>query len=119
MLHVLLATAVSVSAAIPADSVRPAAKPGPVRVDSTLLALPAPGIKAPEGGAPKISPLVAFWKGGAKVFGLAAMGFAAVAGFFHYVTAGPNEVVPEEEEEAVEYDEAKRRENGGGEARPH
>src|SRR5438270_870921 len=36
---------------------------------------------------PKISPLVAFWKGGAKVFGLAAMGFAAVAGFFHYVTA--------------------------------
>ncbi|UIY43143.1 formate dehydrogenase subunit beta [Methylobacterium radiotolerans] len=68
---------------------------------------------------PKISPLVAFWKGGAKVFGLAAMGFAAVAGFFHYVTAGPNEVVPEEEEEAVEYDEAKRRENGGGEVRPH
>lgn len=68
---------------------------------------------------PKISPLVAFWKGGAKVFGLAAMGFAAVAGFFHYVTAGPNEVVPEEEEEAVEYDEAKRRESGGEGVRPH
>ena len=51
---------------------------------------------------PKISPLVAFWKGGAKVFGLATMGFAALAGFFHYVTAGPNEVVPEEEEEAID-----------------
>ena len=72
---------------------------------------------------PRISPLVTFWKGGAKVFGLATMGFAALAGFFHYVTAGPNEVVPEEEEEALELDEAKRRENGrengGAELRPH
>jgi formate dehydrogenase iron-sulfur subunit len=68
---------------------------------------------------PKISPLVAFWKGGAKVFGLAAMGFAAVAGFFHYVTAGPNEVVAEEEEEAIEYDHEKRRDAESGEARPH
>jgi len=52
------------------------------------------------------------------VFGLAAMGFAAVAGFFHYVTAGPNEVAPEEEEEAVEMAGSQRRQDGG-EARPH
>jgi formate dehydrogenase iron-sulfur subunit len=71
---------------------------------------------------PRISPLVQFWKGGAKVFGLAAMGFAAVAGFFHYVTAGPNEVVPEEEEEALELQRAAERggdQGGGHDARPH
>ncbi|GJE25226.1 formate dehydrogenase subunit beta [Methylobacterium organophilum] len=66
---------------------------------------------------PKISPLVSFWKGGAKVFGLATMGFAALAGFFHYVTAGPNEVVPEEEEEAIDLKDKAARE-GGREIRP-
>ena len=67
---------------------------------------------------PRISPLVTFWKGGAKVFGLATMGFAALAGFFHYVTAGPNEVVPEEEEEAIDLkDRARHRD--GVENRPH
>ena len=64
---------------------------------------------------PKISPLVALWKGGAKVFGLATMGFAALAGFFHYVTAGPNEVAPEEEEEAIDLKDRVARE--GSEAR--
>jgi len=66
---------------------------------------------------PKISPLVAFWKGGAKAMGLATMGFAALAGFFHYVTAGPNEVEPEEEEEAIEFDKDKRQDRG--ETRPN
>ena len=67
---------------------------------------------------PRISPLITFWKGGAKVFGLATMGFAALAGFFHYVTAGPNEVVPEEEEEAIDLkDKARRRD--GVENHPH
>ena len=65
-----------------------------------------PGLYAGLPNNPRISPLVSFWKGGAKVFGLAAMGFAAIAGFFHYVTAGPNEVEPIEEEEAVEMKEA-------------
>ena len=69
---------------------------------------------------PKPSPLVAFWKGGAKMFGLAAMGFAAVAGFFHYVTAGPNEVVPEEEEEAIDLKEGRHHGRGAEDgAHPH
>jgi len=67
---------------------------------------------------PKISPLVAFWKGGAKVMGLATMGFAALAGFFHYVTAGPNEVEAEEEEEALDMKERGARRRDGGEIRP-
>jgi formate dehydrogenase iron-sulfur subunit len=50
---------------------------------------------------PKISPLVQLWKGGAKIFGLAAMGLAVVSGFLHYFTVGPNEV-PEDAEEAAE-----------------
>ena len=50
---------------------------------------------------PKISPLVQVWKGGAKIFGLAAMGLAAAASFLHYITVGPNEVPEEAEDEAV------------------
>ncbi len=50
---------------------------------------------------PKISPVVQAWKGGLKIFGLAAMGLATVASFVHYVTAGPNEVTPQEEDEAT------------------
>ncbi|MGY2049318.1 formate dehydrogenase subunit beta [Methylobacterium sp. JK268] len=64
---------------------------------------------------PRISPLVQFWKGGAKVIGLATMGLAAIGGFFHYITAGPNEVVPEEEEEAVAVERGGR---DGDAARP-
>jgi len=80
-----------------------------------------PGLYSGLPTDPKISPLIAFWKGGAKVFGLATMGFAAVAGFFHYITAGPNEVEAQEEEEALEIDEAAKeatRRGGGAEARP-
>ena len=51
--------------------------------------------------APKISPLVQFWKGGAKVIGLAAMGLAALGALVHYVTVGPNEVPEEAEKEAL------------------
>jgi formate dehydrogenase iron-sulfur subunit len=50
---------------------------------------------------PRISPLVQLWKGGFKIFGLATLAFAAIGGFIHYVTAGPDEVPPEEEEEAA------------------
>jgi formate dehydrogenase iron-sulfur subunit len=50
---------------------------------------------------PKISALVQFWKGGAKVIGFAAMGLAALAGLAHYILVGPNEVPEEAEKEAL------------------
>lgn len=49
---------------------------------------------------PKISPLVAFWKGGLKVAGLGLMAAAAVGSFFHYVAKGPDEVDSHDEAEA-------------------
>ena len=50
---------------------------------------------------PRISPLVSVWKGGAKVFGMAMIGLAAVGSFIHYITIGPNEVPETAEAEAV------------------
>jgi formate dehydrogenase iron-sulfur subunit len=50
---------------------------------------------------PRISPLVQFWKGGAKVIGWAAMGLAALGGLVHYITAGPNEVPDQAENDAL------------------
>jgi len=47
---------------------------------------------------PQISPLVSIWKGIAKPMATAAMLVTALAGFFHYVTIGPNETEEEEEE---------------------
>ena len=41
---------------------------------------------------PKISPIVGFWKGVMKPISLAAIAFAGVFGFLHYITKGPNEV---------------------------
>ncbi|MCW5745724.1 MAG: formate dehydrogenase subunit beta [Alphaproteobacteria bacterium] len=49
---------------------------------------------------PKISPLVELWKGVTKPILLAGVGLAALAGFFHYVTHGPNEVQRADEEAA-------------------
>ena len=46
---------------------------------------------------PQISPLVEVWKGVLKPLALAGIALAAVAGFFHWVIAGPNEVQPEDE----------------------
>ncbi len=40
------------------------------------------------------------WKGLFKPVALAGIAFTAVAGFFHWVVAGPNEVQPEDEAEA-------------------
>lgn len=54
MLHVLLATALSVSPVLPADSVRPANRPGAARPDTTLLTLPTPAISAPPAKAPVV-----------------------------------------------------------------
>jgi formate dehydrogenase iron-sulfur subunit len=47
---------------------------------------------------PKINPMVTFWKGLAKPLALAALGLAALGGFFHYMTVGPNEVEEDGEE---------------------
>jgi formate dehydrogenase iron-sulfur subunit len=49
---------------------------------------------------PKISPLVEVWKGAAKPLALIGLGLTALFGFFHYVTAGPNEVDEADEEQA-------------------
>ena len=46
---------------------------------------------------PKISALVEVWKGVLKPLAVAGVALAAVAGFFHWITAGPNEVQPEDE----------------------
>jgi formate dehydrogenase iron-sulfur subunit len=46
---------------------------------------------------PHISPMVALWKGALKPLALLAMGVAALTGFFHYVTVGPNDADAEDE----------------------
>ncbi|MDD1651245.1 MAG: formate dehydrogenase subunit beta [Methylococcaceae bacterium] len=47
---------------------------------------------------PAISPTVGLWKGIMKPLATAAMFFTALAGFFHYVTIGPNEADEDEED---------------------
>ncbi len=47
---------------------------------------------------PAISPMVALWKGISKPLMSLSIGLAVLAGFFHYVKAGPNEVEEEETE---------------------
>lgn len=68
--------------------------------------------------APQISPAVSLWKGLAKPLAVAGMAFAAVAGFFHWITVGSNEVEPADEAEAkrlfVEANVAARGEAGAG-----
>jgi formate dehydrogenase iron-sulfur subunit len=51
---------------------------------------------------PHISNTVRLWKGVTKPLALAAMAFAAVAGFFHYIRIGPNETDDGEEVRAAE-----------------
>jgi formate dehydrogenase iron-sulfur subunit len=60
-----------------------------------------PGLYAGLPDKPRISPLVQFWKGGFKVFGLATLALATIGGFLHYVTAGPDTVDAFDEEAAV------------------
>jgi formate dehydrogenase iron-sulfur subunit len=50
---------------------------------------------------PKISALVEVWKGVLKPLALAGVALAAVSGFLHWITAGPNEVQPEDEAAAA------------------
>lgn len=49
---------------------------------------------------PVISPVVGVWKGIFKPLATAALLFTGLAGFFHYVTIGPNETEEEEEKKA-------------------
>jgi len=63
---------------------------------------------------PRISPLVSFWKGGFKMFGLATLAFTAVGGFLHYITVGPNEVKTEDEEDAAMVADAGHPSSPGG-----
>src|SRR2546430_11077516 len=48
---------------------------------------------------PPISSLVGLWKGASKPIALAAMAFTALAGFFHFVRVGRNEI--DERDEAA------------------
>lgn len=57
---------------------------------------------------PRISPLVETWKGVTKYAGLAVMGFAVAAGFFHHLIAGPNKVSEADEENAEKLTEGER-----------
>jgi formate dehydrogenase iron-sulfur subunit len=49
---------------------------------------------------PRISPLVGIWKGILKPLALAGIAFTALAGFFHWVVVGPNQVRAEDEARA-------------------
>ncbi|MBF0326328.1 formate dehydrogenase subunit beta [Magnetospirillum moscoviense] len=49
---------------------------------------------------PEISPMVALWKGALKPLSMIGMGMALLAGLFHFVTKGPNEVTEADEENA-------------------
>jgi formate dehydrogenase iron-sulfur subunit len=49
---------------------------------------------------PRISPLVDAWKGILKPLALAGIAITALAGFFHWIVVGPNEVQPEDEAQA-------------------
>jgi len=51
---------------------------------------------------PHISNTVRLWKGATKPLALAAMAFAAIAGFFHYIRVGPNETDESDEARAAE-----------------
>ena len=56
-----------------------------------------PSIYAGLPDNPRISMLVQVWKGFLKPLAIAGVALAAVSGFFHWITAGPNEVQPEDD----------------------
>lgn len=61
-----------------------------------------PGLYSDLPAKPTISPMVSLWKGAAKPLGLAVMALTALAGFFHYIRTGPNEVSDDDERRAQE-----------------
>lgn len=68
-----------------------------------------PSIYAGLPDRPTISPVVEVWKGFLKPLALAGLAVTAVAGFFHWIVVGPNEVQPEDDEEARQLLEAKEK----------
>jgi formate dehydrogenase iron-sulfur subunit len=60
-----------------------------------------PSIYAGLPDKPQISIFVTLWKGMIKPIALAGIAFTALAGFLHWITAGPNEVQPEDDAEAA------------------
>jgi formate dehydrogenase iron-sulfur subunit len=58
-----------------------------------------PGIYSGLPSNPSISPLVSLWKGVTKPLLSLGIGLTVLAGFFHYIKAGPNEVEEEETEQ--------------------
>ena len=73
---------------------------GGTHVMYVLLHADRPSLYAGLPDNPRISPLVDIWKGLLKPVSLAGIAFAAVAGFVHWITAGPNEVQPKDDAEA-------------------
>jgi formate dehydrogenase iron-sulfur subunit len=63
---------------------------------------------------PHISLLVQAWKGRTKPLALAVMALTALAGFFHFVRVGPNEVDERDEAAARQALEAAQRAPGAG-----
>lgn len=61
-----------------------------------------PGLYSDLPDDPKISGTVALWKGLTKPFAVGVMALTALAGFFHYIRVGPNEVSEEDERRAQE-----------------
>jgi formate dehydrogenase iron-sulfur subunit len=61
-----------------------------------------PSIYANLPDQPRISPLVDLWKGVVKPLSLVGIALAVIAGFFHWVVEGPNEVEPQDEAEAAD-----------------
>ena len=61
-----------------------------------------PGLYSELPKDPEISPTVELWKGVAKPLGVAALAFAALTGFFHYIRTGPYETDEEDERKAKE-----------------
>ncbi len=61
-----------------------------------------PGLYSNLPADPKISPMVAIWKGLSKPLAVGAMALTALAGFFHYIRVGPSEVTEEDERKAQE-----------------
>src|SRR3546814_11081110 len=59
-----------------------------------------PGLYSNMPKDPKISPMVALWKGAAKPLGIAAMVMAPFVGFIKYIRNGHNEKEQEEQRKA-------------------
>jgi formate dehydrogenase iron-sulfur subunit len=60
-----------------------------------------PSLYAGLPDSPKISVFIEIWKGVLKPLALAGVALAAVSGFLHWITAGPNEVQPNDDVEAA------------------